>query len=311
MHLVYDWQREDFIKSSRQITIPANAHEILRMDHPDLIKLARRYQETDFPYCEDMVWNKDRIHTEDLVHFRGHNAYVFQDGSYNRNLFGYLLAYYYTKTIDRQNLLDKLIEDTAFGVLTYEFDGRLVSRDLIDSILEIYFLDDQINLLSTKGLSVLDIGAGYGRLAYRMISANPSIKSYLCADAVAISSYLSDYYLGYRGIKDQARMVPLDRIRSGFLSGSVDLAVNIHSFSECTLPMIEWWLELLAEKKVTYLMIVPNSINGLLTNSKEDFQPVLEKYSYRYLARQPKYIDPIVQKYGQTPTWFYLFQLDN
>ncbi len=310
-NLIQDWQIERHLQGSSKPTLPANAHQSLRPDHPVLLDLHRRYQALDLPECEDPVWKEGIIRAEDILYFRGHNAYLYQEGSCNRNLIGYLLAYYYIKSIDSYKLLDTLVEDTAFGVVTYQVDGKLISRDLLDSILEIYFLEDMIGFMSRENLSIIDIGAGYGRLAYRMLTANPTIQSYICTDGIAESSFISDYYLGYRGIKDRASMIPLDRIRDELLPGSIDLALNIHSFSECALPMIDWWISLLAEKEVPYLMIVPNSIRQLNTNQKEDFQPLVESYGYRYITHQPKYLDPMVQKYALNPALYYFFELSS
>ena len=57
-HLIYDWQSADYIQKRRKIYLPGNAHEILRMDHPGLIALEHKYKETEYPFCEDTVWDK-------------------------------------------------------------------------------------------------------------------------------------------------------------------------------------------------------------------------------------------------------------
>ena len=179
--------------------------------------------------------------------------------------------------------------------------------------MEIYFLEKHLNLSDLKDLTILDIGAGYGRLAHRMASALPNIKEYLCTDGVAISSFISDYYLRFRGLEDRAKVIPLDRIENTLCYKSVDLAINIHSFSECTISAIDWWMSLLKKSKVKYLMIVPNSGDHggdhLLTNDGKDFGEVIEKHGYKLAVKNPKYRDPIVQKYAINPTYHYLFQL--
>lgn len=307
---VYDWQRTPASLERMEVKLPENASEILSPENPDLVVLQKRYQEyREYPTEEVLLWTADRIRSEDILYFRGHNAYVFQEGKFNRNLFGYLLAYYYTKSIDRKNLLEKLREDSAFGAISYLIDGKGVSRDLLDSILEIYFLEDHLGLWSRDAVSVLDIGAGYGRLAHRMAAALPNLKRYICADAVPVSTFIADYYLRYRGLEDTCQAVPLDQIWERIQPGSIDLAVNIHSFSECALPAIEWWLALLVEKQVPALMIIPNSGEDLLTNDGKDFRPLLEKVGYQLHSSQPKYLDPIVQKYALNPDHFHLFAL--
>ena len=90
---------------------------------------------------------------------------------------------------------------------------------------------------------MLDIGAGYGRLAHRMVSALPGVERYLCTDAVAVSTFVSDYYLRFRGM-EKALAIPLDVIDNSLRDYPVDLAINIHSFSECQTRAIEWWIRL-------------------------------------------------------------------
>jgi hypothetical protein len=305
---VYDWQTGKLDREPREVFLPETAIRDLVPENPRLLGLQERYQKTNYPCCEALIWTEDRVKEEDILYFRGHNAYVFQEGRFNRNLFGYLLAYYYTKSIDRLGLLDQLEEDGAFGAVTYEFDGKLVSRDLLDSILEFYFLEDQLGMTKMEKISVLDIGAGYGRMAHRMVQALPNLTAYHCTDAVAVSSFIAEYYLNFRGIQEKANMVALDRIRSELKPGSVDLALNIHCFSECPLVAIEWWLELLVELEVQYLFIVPNSGKKLLTADGSNFLPLVEKIGYQLVAQELKYQDPFVQKYALTPDYYHLFK---
>jgi hypothetical protein len=93
----------------------------------------------------------------------------------------------------------------------------------------------------------------------------------------------------------------------------VDLAVNIHSFSECGLEAIAWWMALLRERSVPRLMVVPNVVGTdettLLTIGGEDFSRVITDFGYRLVARDPKYLDPLVQKYGPAPAMHFLFEL--
>ena len=63
-------------------------------------------------------------------------------------------------------------------------------------------------------LRILDIGAGYGRLAHRMVSAFPNIQTYFCTDAVAISTFISEYYIRFRKLENNTKIIPLDDIES-------------------------------------------------------------------------------------------------
>jgi len=244
-----------------------------------------------------------------MLYFRGDNAYVYQVKNRRMNIIAYALTTYYVKSIDKLGLLEKLKEDDYFGVHSFTIDNRLVSRDLLDSITEIYFLEKHLNISSGKNLSILDIGAGYGRLAHRMLGALPNIVEYFCTDAFPISTFISEYYLRFRNLESKANVVPLDKIEYALRNRYVDIAVNIHSFSECTTIAIEWWLSVLAKHRVKNLMIVPNTGDTLQTNDGVDFSGIVEKHGYKLKAKEPKYRDPVVQQYAVYPAYHYLFEL--
>jgi hypothetical protein len=295
-------------------SLPEGAKSRLRFDHPRLIELKRRYLSFDSRVTRPLVWTQDCVRPQDLLYFRGENAYVWQLRGLNMDAAGYALATYYVKSIDKLGLLENLGEDGKFGTIVFEIAGKAVSRDLLDSILEIYFLDRHLGLASAGGRwAILDIGAGYGRLAHRLLGAVSGAKRYLCTDAVAESTFISEYYLGFRGLQDRALVVPLDEIEAALDAEPVDLAINVHSFSECQPSAIDWWISILARHQVRYLMIVPNQLEHggtlLLTNQRDDMRAIFERHGYRELAKDPKYGDALVQKYAINPTSHFLFEL--
>ncbi len=287
-----------------------DAESYLRPDHPELLSLRDRYQTFDSQVTVPLVWSEDRINGEDLQYFRGSNVYLFQTGSMNRNLMGYLLQAYYIRVNDQLNLWDTLQEEGDFGVVLFQADNKIISRDLLDSIQEINYLSENLSGFSWEGANILDIGAGYGRLAYRMVKGMPMLGKYICTDAVPLSTFVCDYYLNSKAISDRAVSVPLDQIQDTLEQIEVELAVNIHSFSECRLEAIDWWLSLLARHQVPYLFIVPNSKHGLLTIDRKDFQPIIEKHGYRNISVDPKYRDPEMQMHAANPSIYHLFKLD-
>jgi hypothetical protein len=222
-------------------TLPDDAVSCLKADNPKLIDLQRRYEACDPDVTTPFVWAGRHLRPEDIVYFRGHNAWVLQVRRRGKGVddFAYAITLYYLKSIDRLGLLDTLGEDESFGNFTFTIAGRQVSRDLLDSLAEIYFLDRHLEVSSREGFRVLDVGAGYGRLAHRMANALPGIESIFCTDAVAVSTFVSDYYLRFRGV-EKARVIPLDEIDNALSEHPVDLAINIHSFSECRPQAIEW-----------------------------------------------------------------------
>jgi SAM-dependent methyltransferase len=307
------WLRNRRGHSGRGVT-PAD-RTALSATSPELQALHQRYAELRDIVGTSTVWLLGFITPEDLLYFRGDNCYVwqFQD---NNTPEKYVLTYYYLKTIDTLGLLDVLTEDGDYGVFTFptgdtDTDGnnRFVSRDLLDSVSELLFLERTLQISRMPGLKVLDIGAGYGRLAYRAVTALSNIDTYFCIDAIPESTFISSYYLSRKGA-ERARVVPLDN-QQDLDAGTIDLALNIHSFSECAIEAVDYWVSRCAELKVKYLFIVPNISGGekavRLVNGT-DFSPLLAQYGYQLCHVEPKYSNPELQKYGVSPKWYYLFR---
>ena len=113
-------------------------------------------------------------------------------------------------------------------------------------------------------------------------------------------------------MEQRTKVIPLDEIENSLQTLDIDLALNIHSFSECTLEAINWWLSLLEKNQIRYLLIIPNGLdNGgkkILTNDFQDFQYLIEEHGYQLKICEPKYLDPLVQAYAVNPTYHYLFE---
>jgi hypothetical protein len=312
--VLYEWQRTRVTKPCwADCTLSEDAVRYLKPDNPKLSDLQQRYRAFDTNVTTALVWTDERVRPEDIAYFRGDNAWLYQVRGKNANVLAYVVSLYYLKSIDRLGLLDNLAEDDSFGNFTFTIAGRQVSRDLLDSVAEICFLDRHLGIGSRTGLRVLDVGAGYGRLAHRMVNALPGIAQVFCTDAVAVSTFVSEYYLQFRGAQ-KAFVIPLDEIENTLRDHPVDLAINVHSFSECRTQAIEWWARLLSKHRVKNLMIVPNCDavtqgQELRTIDGHDFLPVLERYGYRTVVKEPKFLDPYVQEYGVHPTWYHLLEL--
>jgi SAM-dependent methyltransferase len=248
-----------------------------------------------------------------LAQFRAHSAYVWAYGELPRPT---LLKYFiFAQEVARRTgrLFERLTEDAAFGCLAYDFDGAgRVSRDRLDSALELDFVQRHTKLLDKPGLRVLDIGAGYGRLAHRACEV-ADVADYACLDAIPESTFLCDYYLRHRGVADRARAVPLDTVAAqSDQLGRFDIAFNVHSWSECTLAAVTWWMELVRRLEVPYLFVVPNQHDRFLTRepdrSRSDFLPVIEKAGYRLVAEEALFEDPDVQRLLAIKDRLYLFK---
>jgi putative sugar O-methyltransferase len=294
--------------SHNAVKLPEGADDYLRHNNKRLVELTSLYSSLDSAVITPSLWTKNRTQDIDLKYFRGDNPYIYQfkDGNFET---AYAITTYYIKAMDSLNLLEKLKEDSEFGLYTFKVDNKVVSRDLLDSILEIYFLEKHLRISKLSHINLLDIGAGYGRLAHRMVEALPNIDNYFCTDAVPISTFISEYYLRFRNIHNKAKVVPLHKVQEVISNHSIDIAVNINSFPECSTAAIDWWLRILGKYKVRYLMVVCNSQDGrLLTSQKEDILPIIERNGYCMLTKEPTYGDPIVQQYGVSPKYHFLFE---
>lgn len=295
--------------------VPPDAAAYLSGQNPRLLELRRAYADLDVAALRHHYWNPDAVASQvDLRYFRGDNLYLWHYPEHPRAMALKLFVYLkYLEDRGGEELLKRLIEDGAFGCWTTEVNGYdKVSRDLLDSVNEILFLDRQLGVLSTPGLRVLDIGAGYGRLGHRLAAAAPGLADYCCVDAIPESTFLSEFYLGYRGCFPPARVVQLDHV-AGLQAGAFDLAVNIHSFSECTIDAIGWWVDQLRRLRVPRLFIVPNEADGLLSREPDggyrSALPVLAAAGYRPVAKERAISDRAVRDLVMIVDNFYLFSL--
>lgn len=280
------------------VPLPPGAAEALRYDHPRLLELKAAYDALDWPVARHSRWDPARLESWlDLQRFRGDTSYIWHYRESRRvselKYFAFLCD---VERRDERHLLRTLGEDGSFGCWTYRFEGRpTVSRDLLDSVNELSFLHRHLGLLDRSPVRILDIGAGYGRLAHRAAQAIPGLDDYCCVDAVAVSTYLSEVYLAHRGVVPPARVVPLADVPS-LPSGHFDLAVNVHSFSECPLESIEWWLSLLERLEVPHLFVVPNEPDGFrsleLDGQRLDYLSAIEGAGFVLVAEEPAIADP-------------------
>jgi len=310
---LYPWQLRPRRRGAMdEVALPAGAAEALRPDHPDLADLERRYRTCDPAVTTPALWTEARLSAADLLYFRGDNAFVWQDRRRDDNELSAALCYYALKADDAEGLLGRLGEDLLFGAHAFAIDGRLVSRDLLDSAREIQFLIRHAGL-GDGPRTILDIGAGYGRLAWRLEEALGARVRVFAADAYAPSTFVCGHYLAARGAA-RTRAVPLDEVEALLAAEPVDIAANIHSFSEMTADAVAWWVERLARRRVRHLLVVPNE--GLTGGARchladgADFEPILARFGYRAIVREPRYPDPLIQSYGLDPVHLHLFELD-
>lgn len=296
------------------VPLPDGAAEHLSRDNPSLGELRRAYGELALPVLSPSRWTDSAVDSFlDLRWFRGETLFYWHYRELPRiTALKYFVWLRYVQQRDPDGLLERLDEDGAFGCWTFTYPGHgSVSRDLLESVNELAFLDRALGLGSRDGFSVLDIGAGYGRLAHRMSQAFPNLRDYCCVDAVAEATFLSEYYLRHRGCAPPARVVRLDRLHEELAVGAFDVAVNIHSWSECTYDAIEWWVDQLDRLQVPRLLVIPNEPSDLLSlepdGARRDFGALLERAGYRLITREPVVQDPAVRELLRLEDHFHLF----
>lgn len=225
------------------------------------------------------VWNNSNYITQSFnMNFRGENAYVWQCmlGD-DKNI--YTEYYKIIKQIDTDSFLQKTKEDGSYGCISFEIDNIKISRDLLDSILEIYYIKSVFPDL--EKLNLLEIGAGYGRLCKRFIDCFPNSK-YFITDAIPQSTFFSKIYLGN---KNEDNVINLFDIERRIKELNIDIAINIHSFPECNITDIEWWVKLLYTNKIKYIFYVPNNPNStseyMPSNSNDSIYDIYIKYGYK------------------------------
>lgn len=246
--------------------------------------------------------------------FRGDNPYVWQYRLLDPQAqdFKYFIFLRHVLDRDPHSLVEKLGEDGAFGCWLFNYDGYPpCSRDLLDSVLEITFLDRQWQILSTPNLRILDIGAGYGRLAHRWSQAAPDLADYCCTDAVAESTFLCEYYTRFRKVAPPVRVAPLHQVPE-LPPGSFDIAVNVHSFSECTRDAVAWWVDQLLRLQIPRLFLVPNEANGFCSTeadgSRLDVTDLLDTAGYQLVHEEPVFEDPAVRHLLQVHDRFCIYE---
>lgn len=250
------------------------------------------------------VWTEKHVLELDVENFRSDNVYVWQ----KRNVVmqNYLISYLVTQIMDKSNLLESLFESGAYGVEFFEFSERKISRDLIDSVLEINFMIDLIGRDSLTEFRVLDIGAGYGRLAKNLAKVFPEMKIG-CVDAIPMSTAISEFYLEEEITRGQVEVFDLTQLDL-LQSKNFDIAVNIHSFSEMSLSSVENWVSLLKASKVPRVFVVPNP-RHLGLNSGEDFQEVFERFGYKVTTIRSKYLEGLPENCLLYPANYYYLEL--
>lgn len=178
--------------------------------------------------------------------------------------------------------------DEEFGARVVKTSCGYVTRMWLESEEEINFALRNLPKLS-GGINAVEIGAGYGRLAVPFSSL---CSRYVCVDPIPISTQICrDYCARFAPIVEVPSLPDFLALKNRGNEYKFDLAINIHSWNECTLEQIEWWLTMLRELDVPYLFTVSH---GQMSGAPEvpyrshddvSFRPSLER-DYELIAEE-------------------------
>ncbi|HEX2900443.1 MAG TPA: putative sugar O-methyltransferase [Bacteroidia bacterium] len=189
---------------------------------------------------------------------------------------------------------DGMTRDAEFGARVVDTCLGPVTRMWLESMVEIDFLYRNLPELELPTMKVLDIGAGYGRLAAALDKNAYDVR---CVDAVPISTEISRGYL--KRFAPSVHVFSIEEFEDIYTDLTFDLCVNIHSFNECKLSQIENWLKALEVMQVPYLFTVSH---GQMDHNPEpsyrsygddhpSFRPLLEA-RYELIAEESLGLSP-------------------
>ncbi|MGZ4688561.1 MAG: putative sugar O-methyltransferase, partial [Acidimicrobiia bacterium] len=146
------------------------------------------------------------------------------------------LLWQYATTRGYPPVLD-LDEPTLGAPLPVHFGGRLISQDLANCALEIATLATAVDLGARQRF--LEVGAGYGRTAYALLSLHPE-STYTIVD-IPPALDISQWYL--EQLFDPARLRFVNALEPYELD-PVDVALSISSLQEMTPEQVAGYLKL-------------------------------------------------------------------
>jgi putative sugar O-methyltransferase len=171
-----------------------------------------RHTRVDWSDADGIIWPDEEPNTRWRL-----RAYAFYCG----------LLWQYAVRHDRLGAM-RALEPSLGRPMPIYFGGRLISQDIAMASLDLNRMADEMPLMAKT--RVLEIGAGYGRLAYLLRSLVPNVQ-YSIVDispALAISQgYLTSIFGEASGMRF---LLPhqLDEIPDNYF----DLALNVSSFDE-------------------------------------------------------------------------------
>jgi putative sugar O-methyltransferase len=132
-----------------------------------------------------------------------------------------------------------LPEPAQGAPLPVYWTGRLISQDLANTALEVHAIRRALG--GKRVTRALEVGAGYGRTAYAILSLYPEC-SYTIVDIEPALS-ISRWYLSQLFDPSRLRFIAAENATPSGI-GSADLAISISSLQEMTQDQIRQYLEM-------------------------------------------------------------------
>lgn len=219
----------------------------------------------------------------------------------SRQVYRCLLWLYYNhlKALDRDGFLKRVAESPVGGTLDQEtIDGREMSIDFLQSVDEAFRLREAWSAAGRPGEPrvIVELGAGYGRLAYVARKLFPEC-TYVILDLpgalICAQSWLSRALPGEVVPYEESRQVTrftreLLQSRKVWTlgahqfplieAGAIDAFVNIYSMQEMTPPIIEHYFAQI-ERTVTGVLFLKE--RNLERNVVDDVQVSHDTYPFR------------------------------
>jgi hypothetical protein len=147
---------------------------------------------------------------------------------------------------------------------------------------------------------VVDVGAGYGRLAHQISEAFRGSWFVGCADGVALSTFISEWYLKFRNARN-VEVIPIPELSSKLHIQRPDVAFNIHSFSEIPSSSTMWWMNELEVAGVENLIVVTNErtnefLSSEVDGSRIDLFPVFKARGWVVAKQEPIVTDSVARR---------------
>jgi putative sugar O-methyltransferase len=185
----------------------------------------------------------------------------------SRRRIGYALfvamLWEFARRRDRLGLLDRVDEPALGSPIVVRHRGRLVSQDLANSLLEVYSILEAFPDGIPEGATVVELGGGYGRLGWLLLSILPGLR-YVAIDippALAVSQeYLTRLFpelpVARFRRKGEGLATATPRSRLVFVTPNqvealpsleADLFINVSSLHEMRREQISHYLKMVDE----------------------------------------------------------------